>query len=251
MKNKQHRELAVCGLEAVRALAEHHPEKIQRLFFSENRSHFFGPTCKMLAASRKVYRAVESHAELEKLSQSVHHQGVVAMITEPEIFLLDQETISLFIEQKEKVLVLDRVGNSNNLGAIIRSAAFFGINRIIISDDDEQARITTSSYRVAQGGMEFVDIRRVPSAAWIIEAVAGKMTRIGADHRAEHCLSDIKQFAPKDSGLLIVLGNEETGLSAQVKVACDHLVRIPGTGQIESLNVAQASTLFLYELSLI
>ena len=251
MKNKQHRELAVCGLEAVRALAEHHPEKIQRLFFSENRSSYFGTTCKMLAASRKVYRAVEKEIELEKLSQSVHHQGVVAMITEPEVPLLDIETISLWQQNKEKVLVLDRVGNANNLGAIIRSAAFFGISHIVISDDDEQARITTSAYRVAQGGMEFVDIYRVPSASWIINSVAGKMTRIGADHRATHSLSDIKDLVAKDLGVLIVLGNEESGLSSAVKNGCDHLVRIPGTGHIESLNVAQASTLFVYELSLL
>ena len=251
MKNKQHRELAVCGLEAVRALAEHHPEKIQRLFFSENRSSHFGATCKLLAASRKVYRAVEKEIELEKLSQSVHHQGVVAMITEPEIPLLDLETLSLWQKTKEKVLVLDRVGNSNNLGAIIRSAAFFGISHIVISDDDEQARITTSAYRVAQGGMEFVDIRRVPSAAWLIKTAVNTMTCIGADHRAKDTLSDIKKLASAEKGLLIVLGNEESGLSQEVKDSCHHLVRIPGTGQIESLNVAQASTLFVYELSLL
>jgi TrmH RNA methyltransferase len=50
---------------------------------------------------------------------------------------------------------------------------------------------------------------------------------------------------------MIVMGNEETGLSPEVKASCDHLVRIPGTGDVESLNVAQAATLFLYELSIL
>lgn len=251
MKNKQFRELAVCGFEAVRALADKHPEKIQRLFFTQDRARFFGPVCKTLAASRRIYRVVESPLELEKLSQSVHHQGVVAMIPEPEIHRLDAETLKSWQAARERVLVLDRVGNANNLGAIIRSAAFFGIGKVVIGDDDDQAQITTSAYRVAQGGIEFVEVWRVPSAAWLVEATAGRMTRIGADHRARNRLRDLPSLADNEQGLLIVMGNEETGLSTEVKTTCDHLVRIPGTGDVESLNVAQAATLFLYELSLL
>ena len=255
MKNKQYRELAVCGFEAVRALAERHPERIQRLFFTQDRARFFGPVCKTLAASRRLYRVVESPLELEKLSQSVHHQGVVAMIAEPDIPRLDVETVRKWQESRERILVLDRVGNANNLGAIVRSAAFFGIARIVIGEDDEQAEISTSAYRVAQGGMELVEVWRAPSAFWLVELTAGRMTRIGADHRARNRLSDLRELAGpeggKTQGVLVVMGNEESGLSSEVKAACDHLVRIPGTGDIESLNVAQAATLFLYEMSLL
>lgn len=255
MKNKQYRELAVCGFEAVRALAERHPERIQRLFFTQDRARFFGPVCKTLAASRRLYRVVESPLELEKLSQSVHHQGVVAMIAEPDIPRLDVETVRKWQESGERILVLDRVGNANNLGAIVRSAAFFGISKLVIGEDDEQAEISTSAYRVAQGGMELVEVWRAPSAFWLVELTAGRMTRIGADHRARNRLSDLRELAGpeggKPQGVLVVMGNEETGLSAEVKASCDHLVRIPGTGDIESLNVAQAATLFLYEMSLL
>lgn len=249
MKNKQRNELAVCGFAAVRALAEHHPERIQRLFFTQDRSRFFGPACKRLAAERKIYRVVESPDELEKLCQSVHHQGVVAMIAEPDVPRLGLETLELWIRAKERLLVLDRVGNANNLGAIIRSAGFFGISKIVISDDDDQAQLTTSAWRVAEGGMEFVEVWRVSSAQWLVQSTAGRMTRIGADHRARNRLSDVKTLAEEGDGVLVVLGNEESGLSPEVKAACDHLVRIPGTGDVESLNVAQAATLFLYELA--
>jgi len=251
MKNKQNRELAVCGFEAVRALADKHPENIQRLFFMQDRARFFGQVCKSLAADRKLYRVVESELELEKLCQSVHHQGVVAMIRDPEIPRLEPETLALWVKNRARVLVLDRVGNANNLGAIVRSAAFFGITTIAISEDDEQAEVTTSSYRVAEGGMEFVNIFKVPSAGWLVQETAGKMTRIGADHRARNRLSDLRSLAESNEGVLIVMGNEESGLSPEVTASCDHLVRIPGTGDVESLNVAQAATLFLYELSLL
>jgi len=251
MKNKQFRELAICGFDAVRTLAEKHPEKINRLFFYHDCARFFGPVCKTLSASKKLYRLVESDLELEKLSQSVHHQGVVAMIPDPDIPVLDLETLRKWQDSRERVLVLDRVGNANNLGAIIRSAAFFGITKIVISDDDEQAQITTSAYRVAQGGMEFVSVYCASSASWLVQSSAGKMIRIGADHRAKNKLSDLPSLTGSEKGVVIVMGNEETGLSPEVKTSCDHLVRIPGTGDIESLNVAQAATLFLYELSLL
>ncbi|HOT61770.1 MAG TPA: RNA methyltransferase [Treponemataceae bacterium] len=249
MKNKQRRELAVCGFEAVKALAERHPDAIQRLFFTQARSRAFGPVCKALAASRRLYRLVESESELEKLCQSVHHQGVVAMIAEPEIPRVDRTILDAWRVARERVLVLDRVGNANNLGAIVRSAAFFGISKIVIGEDDEQAEITTSSYRVAQGGMELVEVFRAPSARWLVEEAAGKMTRIGADHRARNRLQDLSSLVDPETGILVVLGNEESGLSSAVQATCDHLVRIPGTGELESLNVAQAATLFLYELA--
>lgn len=254
MKNKQHQELAVCGFEAVKALAEKNPDRIRRLFFTQDRSRFFGPVCKTLAASRRLYRVVESPAELEKLSQSVHHQGVVAMIDEPDIPHLTSDIVSRWVEGNERVLVLDRVGNANNLGAIIRSAAFFGIQNIVIGEDDDQAQVSTSSYRVAQGGMEFVNLFRVSTAASLVLAMAGKMTRVGADHKAKKELSDLSALIASKGDrtpVLVVLGNEETGLAPEIRNACDHLVRIPGSGNVESLNVAQAATLFLYQLSIL
>jgi len=249
MRNKQHRELAVCGFEAVKALAEIHPERIQRLFFTQECARFFGPVCKTLAASRKLYRCVDSPEELEKLSQSVHHQGVVAMIDEPAIPMLDFPVLREWFANKERILALDRVGNANNLGAIVRSAAFFGIRKVVIGADDAQAQVTTSAYRVAEGGMEHVEIWRAPSAAWLVQGSARKMVRIGADHRAEHTLSELGSLVDPELGVMVVMGNEEAGLSADVRSSCDLLVRIPGSGAIESLNVAQAATLFLYGLS--
>lgn len=249
MRNKQLRELAVCGFETVRALADHHPERIQRFFFTQDRARFFGSLCKQLAASRRVYRSVPDEKALEKLSGSVHHQGVVAMIAEPVIPFLDSAAVTAFAEQKKTALLLDHVGNANNLGAIIRSAAFFGIDNVVITNEDEQAQISTSMYRVAQGGMEFVNLWKTQNTQGLLDKLRGRMTLIGADHRSKHDLLSLPAFLTPNFGTLIVLGNEELGLAPQTKAACDYLVRISGTGAIESLNVAQAATLFLHAVS--
>ena len=243
------KELAVCGFEAVKALAAHHPEKISRLFFTASRAPAFGKTCTYLAKKKRLYRLVSSDAELEKLCQSVHHQGVVAMIQVPLIPPVTKETIEQWSAGGAAVIVLDRVGNANNFGAIIRSAAFFGIGNIVISAEEAQASITSSAYRIAQGGMEFVSIYTAPSAQTFLKQCSGRLTRIGTDHRAYHNLYDIQRIMQPDEAVALVLGNEERGLSAEVKKLCDTLVKIRGTGVIESLNVAQAATLFFAELA--
>ena len=247
-KDERAPELAVCGFESVKALARIHPEKIKRLFFTAEKSKPFGNACKLLAAQKRVYRVVEDE-ELKRLSGSVHHQGVVAMIAQAEIPRLSFDALNEWIKNKEKIILCDRVSNSQNFGAIIRSAAFFGCTKIVVSSEREQCGITTSAYRVARGGMEYVDIYKVSTAAWLLGKAAGKMTRIGASHRGRAHVSDLKLITKGGEGVILVFGNEENGLSAEAARQCDYLARIPGTGKIESLNVAQAAAVFIHELS--
>jgi TrmH RNA methyltransferase len=252
MKNKQFDELAVCGYEAVKALATVHPEQITRFFYSQGRMKEFGDLCKKLASDRKSYRMVDDERELEKLSGSVHHQGVVAMIPQTAIIPCGKDDLQKWIADRERILVLDGVGNANNLGAIVRSAAFFGIKTIILGGELEHSLITTSTYRIAQGGMEYVQIYSVRALPRLLKDAAGRMVRIGTAVRVRTRLEGIKSLlggAESGEGAMLILGNEERGLSSAVQAECDHLVRIPGSGQIESLNVAQAAALFLYEMS--
>ena len=259
MKNKQNKELAVCGIEAVKALEKAHADAITRLYFTEERAPHFGGLCKRLASQKKPYNCVKSGEELEKLCGSVHHQGVVAMILQPQIPRLSSDIVENWVKNKEHVLLLDRVGNANNLGAIVRSAVFFGIFNIVIPLDEAQSSITTSSYRVAQGGMEYVSLYTISSIPNLMKDLSGKMVRVGTHIRAKKTLEQLPKMAG-DKPLLLVLGNEEHGISKDVTDNCDELVRIPGKvfanikghemgTAVESLNVAQAATLFLYEMS--
>lgn len=261
MKNKKFKQLAVCGIEAVKALEKSHPDAIQRLYFNAERAPHFGGLCKKLAAKKIPYNCVKEDLELEKLCGSVHHQGVVAMIPQPQLPELTNDVLNRWIEQGEHVLLLDRIGNANNLGAIIRSAVFFGIYNIVIPQDESQSSITTSGYRVAQGGMEYVCLYTVKSIPAFMQSVQGKMVRVGTEVRAKKTLKDFASSVG-NKPVLLVLGNEEKGISKQVIDCCDILIRIEGAPvgvrgnnlntketAVESLNVAQAATLFCYELS--
>lgn len=279
MKNKQKQELAVCGFAAVKKLEKNHPEKITRLFFTEDKAPLFGGLCKRLAQNHGIYN-MKPAEELEKLCGTVHHQGVVAMIEAPEIQPLDSDITDNWVEKGENAVLFDRIGNANNFGAIVRSAAYFGIKNIVIPLDEAQSTITTSSYRVAEGGMEYVNIYSVRSSARLLEALKGKMVRVGTDLKASKTVAELrksltatekatssgskKTTASEKSGtnahqkpLLIILGNEENGISDIVKQNCDELVIIPWAGMaagkksacIDSLNVAQAASIIFYELS--
>ncbi|HAH62682.1 MAG TPA: RNA methyltransferase [Treponema sp.] len=255
MKNTQNNELAVCGLSAVKKLEKNRGDLIRRLYFTKETAPLFGGLCKKLAKNHGIYNMVESD-DLEKLCGSVHHQGVVAMIYAPQIAPLDSDVTDKWAADGENVLVLDRIGNANNLGAIVRSAAFFGMKNIVIPNDEAQSSITTSSYRVAEGGMEYVKIYSVNSIPRLMEAVRGKMVRVGTDLSAEKTVSQLTDICAGKPAL-IVLGNEENGISDEVRKNCDALVIIPFAGmekgakepQVESLNVAQAASVILYELS--
>ncbi len=253
MKNKRNDELAVCGFAAVKTLEKNNWTKIKRLYFSAERAPLFGGLCKKLSKEKRPYNQVKDEVELEKLCGSVHHQGVVAMIEPPEVMPLTKEVVASWIENKESAVLLDRVGNANNLGAIVRSAAFFGIRNIIIPVDESQTSITTSSYRVAEGGMEFVNIYCIRSIPYFLEDVAGKMVRIGTALNARQSSRDLPSIC-RGRPAVLVLGNEENGISNDVRRNCDNLILIPFASgnegpKVDSLNVAQAASILMYEMS--
>ncbi|MGL4981949.1 MAG: TrmH family RNA methyltransferase [Treponemataceae bacterium] len=251
MKNKRHNLLAVCGLAAVMAIAKNDFAKINRLYFNKETSPQLGFVCKKLASQKIPYNCVEHDSELEKLSGSTHHQGVVAFIKSPSIQTVTEEKLSQWAKEKQTILCLDSVLNANNVGAIIRSASFFGIRNIVLTD--EKIAVCTSAYRVAQGGMEFVNLFSTHNLPELVLQLKNHFICVGCD---VHTTLDIKDFFsdPKEKPFFFILGNEENGISCQVKKECDVLVKIDGftphgktNTQVESLNVAQAASIICYE----
>ena len=258
MRNKLTDELAVCGLNAVIAVAENHPEQINRLFIREERMKSFAKICKNLAERKRPYKICEDE-ELERICKSTHHQGVVAMILLPEVEALSREDLEEWSREGKTGLVLHSVGNDHNLGAMVRSAAFFDVKYIVISEGDPEAKLSTSAYRTAEGGMEHVTVRSVRNTAAFLRDASRLLLTIGTDIRARQRIGDLSRIvgerqkagrkteAPRP-GIALVLGNEETGLPEEVKDACAFLLRIPGTGLMQSLNVTQAATLFMQRI---
>jgi TrmH RNA methyltransferase len=252
VRNRLTNELAICGVNAVLALGEYHPEQINRFFLREDRLGTFSRICKYLAEKKYPYK-ICGDEELERLCQSNRHQGVVAMIAEPAVPGLSEADLEQWASGMTGV-VLYAIGNDHNLGAIARSAAFFDAHFLILGG--EEARVSTSAYRVAEGGMEHVVLKSVRNTAAFLRAASKRIITIGTDPRARRRIRDLGNIIADQTdalgtghrpGIALVLGNEETGLPADIKEQCSTLVRVPGTGNVESLNVAQTATLFLHE----
>ncbi|MDR2149623.1 MAG: RNA methyltransferase [Spirochaetaceae bacterium] len=252
MRNKLTDELAVCGFNAVSALVQYHPENINRLFLRSDRLPFLTGVCKDLAERKRPYKLCEDE-ELERICKSSRHQGVVAMIKEPVLEPINRDDLEVWEREGLTGLIVHSVGNDHNLGAMIRSAAFFEVHFVIIYTGDAEAKLTTSAYRVAEGGMEHITLRCVHDLNGFLKTAMQRIVVIGTTPRARLRIRDmggiLHDLSPEARpGVALVVGNEERGLPEEIRNNCSFLMRIPGTGLIDSLNVAQCATLFFHEL---
>lgn len=235
----------VSGYEAVAAIAKYTPELIERLFFDEARAAKFSETCRFLAQARKIYRLVPE-AELRKISESTHHQGAAVVIEPPSPQPLTKLTPS------SDTLCLNDIANPHNVGAILRTAAFFGLRDLIVSQTTYDAAMTPSAWRVAEGGLTHVKLHVYPTPAdffsWAAATGARTLAALKPGIKTQRTLSEFK--ADKNKSVMIVcLGNEESGLPEDFVGRCAGRFTIPGSGKIDSLNVSVTAALCLSALS--
>ena len=241
MKSK---EITLCGLAAVRAQFAADAASIRRLFFDYPTGRKIGVLCQALARARKVYRCVEP-TELEKIAGTIHHGGIVAVVSVPALRQPSEADLASWAKRREPLLLLDRVGNAHNLGAIARTAAFFGVPRLVLPDSAEAAQPNDAAYRVAEGGLTHVEVWQAPSLVQLVAQLrrAGYEV-IGAATRGGRLDGKAARRGP----VALVLGNEETGLADDLAAACTRLVTLPGSGKVESLNVSVAAAVLMWEL---
>jgi RNA methyltransferase, TrmH family len=236
-------ELKICGLAAVRARFARDSGSIQRLYFDYATGRKIGVMCKALASAKKVYRCVEP-VELEKVAGTIHHGGIVAVVAAPMLTAPTDQDVTRWVAKRTPLLLLDRIGNAHNLGAIARTAGFFGVTHVILPDSPQAALPTEAAYRIAEGGLEAVQVFRVKDLASFARtlAVAGYEVVAAATRGGR---SDISGSAKATA---LVLGNEEHGITPEMAKACTRLVTIPGSGAVESLNVSVAAAVLMWEL---
>jgi TrmH RNA methyltransferase len=242
-------ELKICGLPAVRARFQRDAASILRLYFDYPTSRKIGVLCKALAVTHKIYRCLES-PELEKVAGTVHHGGIVAVVPATLPRPVAPADLEAWAARREPLLILDRIGNAHNLGALARSAAFFGIPRLILTADPAAARPNDAAYRVAEGGLEALEVRAVSRLPPFLRDLADAGYEvIGA---ATRDAPELQAAKPAPAGaaparIALVLGNEESGLAPEVAAACSRLTTIAGRGPVESLNVSVAGAVLMWE----
>ncbi|MCC6717179.1 MAG: RNA methyltransferase [Acetobacteraceae bacterium] len=230
----------ICGANAVAAVFARRPDAVLRLFYLPAQKLAAGPYCAVLATAKKPYRMVAAE-ELAKVAGTPHHGGIVAVAKPLVPAILDPADPP----RGKMLLVLDGIGNPHNLGAIARSAAFFGVPAMLIGEGLGHAMPSDAALRTAEGGLEHIALFRTRDLPRALLALTPHYRTVAATlDRAAMPLADL----PRDRPVALVLGNEETGLSPAVLAACRRQVRISGAGRVQSLNVAQAAAVLLHAL---
>ena len=186
----------------------------------------------------------ERHAIERLLPQGAVHQGV-ALLVEPLPAVALEDVLGATAGQTDAVLVvLDQATDPRNVGAVLRSAAAFGVQAVVVPRR-HAPEATGSLAKAASGALESVPVVRTANLARGLGAIkeAGFWC-VGLDAREGTAMAEA-EFAGR---LALVLGAEGPGLRRLTRDGCDVLVRIPLGGGVESLNLSASAAIALYEV---
>ena len=187
-----------------------------------------------------------SYVPIEKLNRLTknNHQGVVANIS-PITFHELETLVTNVVEQKENALflLLDQLSDVRNFGAIIRTAECTGVDGIIIQKKGS-APVTADTIKTSAGAafkVPIIKVNHIKDAVFYLQASGIQV--ISATEKAKNTIYDVSFKGPS----AIVMGSEDRGITPSILKASDHMAKLPLLGEIESLNVSVACSVFLYE----
>jgi 23S rRNA (guanosine2251-2'-O)-methyltransferase len=199
-----------------------------------------------LARAKGIPVRLKDKACLDDLSSGLPHQGIIGVLTTYRYADLGDLT-RLCLDERDGglLLVADHITDIGNLGSLMRTAEFFGVQGLILPKD-RAASVTDAVQRISAGGAAYLPVARVANIAralreinklgfWIVGA-AGEST------------INIYEFHWRGN-VVLVLGSEDKGLSRVVKKECHQLISIPRLGHLDSLNVAVAAGVILSEIA--
>lgn len=241
LKQQGQHESRVLGENACRVCFNERPDAVIKMYLHADYAPRFADVMKFLAANKRAYHIVDN-AELEKVSGSQHHGGVIFVVKKREVMSIASYLTLHRKKTQDCLLALDGVGNPHNLGAIARSCAHFGVSGIIMTAPE--ALQSGAAARTAEGGLEFVEALQtdhLPLALKLCKE-AGYTLITTSSHAG---VSLYKSQLPKK--VVVVFGEEMQGVSKAVANSAEIALQIPGTGKVESLNVSVAASLILGE----
>ncbi len=236
---KKNQEMKVYGRHAAETLFKKRPEDLIRAYVTQSGIFEFRDLIRYCVDHKLAYHIVEKE-ELDKLSKATHHEDILLVVKTKKIPTLKELLTST---GRSLIIALEEVENPHNLGAIMRSCAHFGVTGILYEAKVPVA-LTASAFRTSEGGAESVPAIHLANWNEVLDLARtkGYKTFATSSHEGE---SLFKTKFPEKT--ILFLGAEGVGLSDKLTKKMDELVSIPGTGEVESLNVSNATTAILTE----
>ena len=201
---------------------------------------------KELISKMKSLKIPFSQVPLEKLNRLTkkNHQGAICYISPIQFSSLDHIIETAFSKGKDPFLViLDRITDVRNFGAIARTLECVGADALIIQSRGN-ALIGGDAMKTSAGALNILPVCREENLKECIKNLKASGIRIvGCTEKTEQLIYDADLTGP----MAVILGSEEDGISPEFIKQCDYLVKIPIAGTIESLNVSVSAGVILYE----
>jgi TrmH RNA methyltransferase len=240
---KRSAEETIVGLRAGLAVFARRPDEILQVAYARAVRSEVEPLVRRMRA-RDLPCDERSDGELARIAGSEPHEGLCVLARERR-WASAGDLADLLVKTRGAALALDRVRNPYNVGAILRSAAFFGVDAVLLGTPAPHPGLPMTAVRVAEGGAEHVTLARTTDLADTLGRLRARGVRvIGADGASE--TSALGFAFPRPC--LLVLGNEREGMGDRVRAQCDSIVAIRGSGAVESLNVSVAAGVLISQL---
>ena len=234
----------ISGFHSIESQILKRPETINEVFIQDGRKDKRLFNIISLLKDNNINITKSPKLRLSDISGDENHQGIVASITLNNI--LSDNELKFFLEKQVNlnlVLILDNITDTRNLGACLRSANAFGVDCVIIAKDG-CASINATTYKTSVGAINDLKIFQVTNISRTIKLLQkNNIWVLGLDGSAKDIINNQNFNTPH----AIVMGSEDKGLRSLTKKSCDNLVKIPMYGTIESLNVAVATGISLFQ----
>ncbi|MGL5800058.1 MAG: tRNA/rRNA methyltransferase, partial [Plesiomonas sp.] len=239
IRRQRAEETRIYGENACQMLFAKRPEAIVRGWFTQQATTRFSDTLRWMAQNRKAYHLVDDQ-ELNKVAGSDHHGGVCLLIKKREPLSLTDYLVQP--RESDCLLALEDVGNPHNLGGIMRSCAHFGVDGVVMRNAGMLE--SGAAVRTAEGGAEYLQPINTEDFAAGLDQLrrAGYTIVTTSSHQGQSVFS-----TELPAKVVIVFGEERSGISADTQAQGDLALSIPGTGHVESLNVSVATGVLLAE----
>jgi 23S rRNA (guanosine2251-2'-O)-methyltransferase len=233
---------------SVLAALEHRPKDIQKITVSSSlKEEGNDAWSKVVTLAKKLNIPVELGNSGGR-KDSAGRVSVSSALIKPKSSVSIEELFEGAKDRKDGHglwLALDQLQDPQNLGAIFRTAAFFGVQGIVMTEE-RSAPITGAAYDVATGGIETVPFTIQTNLQRAFEKAKDVgLWILGSSEHAHDSLSSVTRDRP----WLLVLGNEEKGMRRLTEDSCDVLCKIPSQGKVTSLNVSVAAGILVAALS--
>ena len=239
MKNKE----AIFGIRPIIEVIKS-GKTIDKLFIQKGlHNESFAILWKLVRENRINYK----HVPVEKMNRLTkkNHQGVFAFISPIDFYNIEDVIPNLYEEGKSPlILILDRITDVRNFGAIARTAECSGVDCIIVPEQNSAA-INSDAMKTSSGALNNIKICRTWNLKMTLQMLKDSGIQIvSCTEKTNNKIYSVNYQIPT----AVILGSEENGISSEFLNFSDEKVKIPILGNIESLNVSVACGVILYEI---